>query len=263
MIAISEIKVADINLHVLHDGQGLPVVFIHGWAASHRFWKYQIPHFKRNYQVVTYDLRGHGESDKPSKGYTVNEQTQDLELLLEGLNIENPVLVGHSLGGMIALEYALKAPNNLRALVIVGASAHPVASRRRSFQFTLLSWLIRISRNRASKYTQKEIFAPNVDPELVDWVNTESLRTPTHVILQILKSVKKFDVMNRLQEIKVPTVLVKGEYDTVVESSDLREMQERLPDARQFIIDNAGHNCMLEQPSLFNPKLEHFLQNVN
>ena len=140
MIVITKINGGDIQLHVLQEGQGLSVVFIHGWAASHRFWKYQIPHFKLKYQVTAYDLRGHGESDKPSTGYTVNDHVNDLELLLEDLRIENAVLIGHSLGGMIALEYALKAPHNLRGLVLVGASARPAPSRKRSFQFTFLAW---------------------------------------------------------------------------------------------------------------------------
>jgi 3-oxoadipate enol-lactonase len=252
-------KLESVELFCVKKGKGLSLVFIHGWAASHRFWKHQIPFFAQKYEIIAYDLRGHGDSTKPEKGYRVDNHVQDLETLLADHQISNPVLVGHSLGGMIALQYTLEKPRNPRALVLVGTSPKPVASRKRSIQFSFLRLLIRLSRKRAARFTEKELFAPYVDPDLVRWVNTESLRTPTYVILQILQDVKRFDVTARLPEIQIPTLILAGEFDTAVEPRTVDQMEKLLPNTRTRVISGAGHNCMLEQYLAFNRTLESFL----
>ncbi len=251
-----------IQLHVRKEGQGSPLIFIHGWAASHRFWKHQIEYFTQKHQVIAYDLRGHGDSEKPEHGYRVSDHVHDLVTILRKNQVSNPVLVGHSLGGMIALKYSLEQPLNPRALVLVGSSPHPVASLKRSIQFSFLRFLIRLSRDRASKFTEKALFAPDVDPELVEWVNTESLRTPTHVILEILQDVKRFNVLNRLSEIQIPVLVVNGEFETAVDSQMMAQLQESLPQVEVQVITGAGHNCMLEQHSQFSSSLDLFLQEL-
>ncbi|MFX1577217.1 MAG: alpha/beta fold hydrolase [Promethearchaeota archaeon] len=255
-------KQEPVELYYVKKGQGLPLIFIHGWAASHRFWRHQIPFFAQKYQVIAYDLRGHADSSKPQKSYRVDDHVQDLVTLLADHQISNPVLVGHSLGGMIALQYTLEKPSKPRALVLVGTSPKPVASRKRSIQFSFLRLLIRLSRKRAARFTEKELFAPDVNPDLVRWVNTESLRTPTYVILQILQDVKRFDVTARLPEIQIPTLILAGEYDTAVESRTMEQMENLLPKTQIQVISGAGHNCMLEQYSTFNMVLDSFLREL-
>jgi pimeloyl-ACP methyl ester carboxylesterase len=204
-------------------------------------------------------LRGHGDSEKPESGYRVRDHVNDLKTLLTRHQISRPVFVGHSLGGMIALDYFLEQPSTPRALVLVGTSPHPVDSLKRSIQFSFLRFMIRLSRNRASKFTEKELFSPDVDPLLVEWVNGESLRTPTHVILQILQDVKKFNVMSRLSEIKIPLLVINGEFDSVTDPKIAAQMQTSLPQAQVQMVEGAGHNCMLEEPAKFNSILYSFL----
>jgi len=251
-----------IELNMVKKGQGDPLIFIHGWAASHRFWKHQVPFFAQSNQVISYDLRGHGDSGKPETGYQITDHLHDLEKLLTENRLSKLVLIGHSLGGMIALQYALEHPLTPRALVLVGTSPHPVASRKRSIQFSFLQLLIRMSRKRAANFTERALFAPNVRPELVEWVNKESMRTPTHVILEILKSVKSFNIVSQLSEIQAPTLIVYSEFETAVESQALNQMQELIPKAKLQMISGAGHNCMLEQPSQFNSVLDGFLREL-
>jgi pimeloyl-ACP methyl ester carboxylesterase len=259
VIRITTEQLGQVNLHVVKEGQGRPLVFIHGWAASSQFWKHQISFFSQTNQVIAYDLRGHGDSDKPEKGYRVSDHVQDLKALVAKYQISDPVLVGHSLGGMIALQYTLDHSTKPHALVLVGTSPRPVGSRKRSIQFSFLRFMIWLSRKRASKFTEKELFAPNVDPELVEWVNGESMRTPTNVILQILQDVKHFDVISRLSEITVPTLIINGEFDRAVEPTIGAQMQQLLPQARIQVVSGAGHNCMLEEYSQFNLILQKFL----
>lgn len=251
-----------ISLHASVSGQGLPLVFIHGWAASHRFWKHQIKKFQKAYRVLAYDLRGHGDSDKPPTGYTISDHITDLETLLTQEKISEPILIGHSLGGMIALQYALESLNPPGALVLVGTSPHPVPTFKRSIQFSFLSWIISLSRVRAAKFTRSQIFSPDVDPALVEWVNQDSLRTPTHVIRQTLKAVKAFNVTDDLPEIECPICIINGEYETAVDSDTVTQMLQLMPQAMFTSIPGSGHNVMLEKPELFNDALDSFLRGL-
>ena len=255
-------KTRPISLHTSINGQGLPLVFIHGWAASHCFWKHQIKKFQVEYRVLAYDLRGHGDSDKPSTGYEISNHISDLETLLTQERISEPILVGHSLGGMIALQYALESQNPPCALVLVGTNPHPVPTFKRSIQFSFLSWIIGLSRSRAAKFTRSQIFSPNADPELVEWVNQDSLRTPTHVIRQTLKAVKAFNVTDNLPEIECPICIINGEYETAVDSESVTQMLQLMPQAVFISIPGSGHNVMLEKPELFNDALDSFLRSI-
>lgn len=259
----STAKPPDATLQVSLRGQGPALVFIHGWAASQKFWQYQVAHFAARVQTVTYDLRGHADSEKPLKGYTVPDQTHDLAHLIAQLHLSAPILVGHSLGGMIALQYALDHPRGVKALVLVGTSPHPFPSRWQRFQMTLLGWVIRLSRDRAAKLTKGQLFAPGVDAKLVDWVNTESLRTPTRVVLACMKAAKRFNVMDRIGGIAVPTFLMRGEHDSVASPTLLKRMVSVMPHAARINLEGAGHNCMLEQPSRFNVALDTFLDTLS
>lgn len=260
---MTESDLATVQLYEQKEGQGPSLVFIHGWAASHRFWKYQVPFFAQSNQVIAYDLRGHGDSEKPTSGYSIRNHLEDLELILAKHQISEPVLIGHSLGGMIALQYALDGLRDPRGLVLVGSSPHPVATRKRSLEFSLLRFLIRISRKRASKFTEKALFAPDVNQELVEWVNAESERTPTSVILEILQNVKAFNVVSRLSEIQMPTLIITGEFESAVNSQLLDRMVELIPNAKYEVISDAGHNCMLEKPSAFNSVVNAFLHELH
>lgn len=251
-----------ISLYTSKSGHGQPLVFIHGWAASHRFWKNQIQQFQTAYQVLAYDLRGHGDSDKPPKGYEISNHITDLETLLAQEKITNPILIGHSLGGMIALQYALESPNTPRALVLVGTNPYPVPTLKRSIQFSFLSWIISLSRSRAAKFTRSQIFGPEVDPKLVDWVNQDSLRTPTHVIRQTLKAVKGFNVIDALPEIRCPVCIINGEFETAVDSETVTLMLQLMPQSEFVSIPGSGHNVMLEQAIAFNSALASFLHSL-
>ena len=166
------------------------------------------------------------------------------------------------MGGLIALQFVLDNPGKAHALALVGISPRPAPSRWRSVQLSLLGLLIRLSRSYAGSLTKKQLFAPNPDPQLVTWINMESLQTPTRVVLASLKEVKRFNVLERIEEIAVPTALIRGEYDQSVEPSVIGDMTKKIPDTQQFIIEAAGHNCMLENPEGFNAVMNSFLQQL-
>jgi len=250
----------DVPLNVQTAGGGPPIIFIHGWASSLRFWRFQFSHFARRYRVVAYDLRGHGGSGRPrGKRYSVEYHVGDLECIVEELDLGEPILVGHSLGGMIAMKYALNHPGDVRGLVLAGASPRPAFNWREKAKMTLFRWIVRLSRRLAARLTRRALFSPSTEPELVGWVRRESMRTPTHVLLACLRAAEEFDVMEKLGDLRTPTALVVAERDRAVPPSIIAYMERVMPMVRRLDLPGAGHNCMLERPQLFNQLVEGFI----
>jgi pimeloyl-ACP methyl ester carboxylesterase len=96
-------------------GQGLPIVFLHPWTTNGYIWYFQIFPFARTNQVVAVDHRGHGRSDKPKQGYSIQEHASDVLAVLDALKIDKAVLVGNSIGGMIAMQFTLDHPDRVLA----------------------------------------------------------------------------------------------------------------------------------------------------
>ena len=108
-----------INLKYDEQGQGEPLLFLHGLGSQGEDWGFQVPFFAPHYRVVTVDLRGHGESDKPAGPYSVSMMADDVVGLLDALKIESAHIVGLSMGGMIAFQLVVDKPERVRSMVIV------------------------------------------------------------------------------------------------------------------------------------------------
>ncbi|GHO48435.1 alpha/beta fold hydrolase [Ktedonospora formicarum] len=114
----------DVNLHYVEWGQeGTPIVFLHGLTANAMCFQSFADVLAPSYRVIAYDLRGRGDSDKPSTGYSVPQHARDLLALLDALQLDRPIIVGHSLGALIALYFAAHYPEKLSKLVLIDAGA--------------------------------------------------------------------------------------------------------------------------------------------
>jgi pimeloyl-ACP methyl ester carboxylesterase len=116
---VPTLETNDIKTYYEDTGTGTPIVFVHGGWMDHRMWASQVEAFADEYEVITYDIRGHGRTGGSfEKRYTIELFAADLMALVEGLDIDCPVVCGLSLGGMIAQTYAVRYPEGLRALIL-------------------------------------------------------------------------------------------------------------------------------------------------
>ncbi|MEM3587473.1 MAG: alpha/beta hydrolase, partial [Candidatus Jordarchaeaceae archaeon] len=112
------VEINGVNISYEEAGSGETIVFVHGLWVDRRCWLHQKKHFSKNFKVVTYDLRGHGESDKPSKQYSVWTHGEDLYALIKHLELKQVNVVGHSMGGMVACVLAVRHPEVVKRLVL-------------------------------------------------------------------------------------------------------------------------------------------------
>lgn len=250
-------------------GTGPVVVLVHGFPLSRAMWDAQVHALAATYRVVAPDLRGHGESPAPDGIYTMDQMADDVAELLDGLGLGEPVVVvGLSMGGYIALAFALKYPSRLRGLILAGTRAAadaPEAARLREETARTVS-------KEGRTATLVETMIPRLfarttllnRPGLVSSMREVMERTPASgVIGALLGMASRPDRRERLGEITAPTLVVVGQEDVVSPPEEARTIAEALPNGRLEVIPRAGHLAPYEDPEAFNAVVLAFLKDVH
>ncbi|WP_432033389.1 alpha/beta fold hydrolase [Streptomyces antibioticus] len=236
------------------DGGGVPLVFVHGWTANRHRWDHQLAHFAEKRRVVRFDLRGHGESGGAGVK-TVAELANDLIALLDHLKIERCVLIGHSMGGMISQTVALTHPERVERMILVNSIARMTFSRGRGLLMaasTLVPYKLFVATNI------QRAFAPGHPRDEVRAYIKSSADTPREVVMTLYGAMRAFDVLDRVGEIRTPTLMIHGYHDVQLPVSQMLRMAKAYPDATVRIID-AGHELPVEKPAELTAAIEAFV----
>jgi 3-oxoadipate enol-lactonase len=250
-------------------GEGQPVVFLHSGLANSRMWDAQVSDFAWRYRVMRYDLRGFGRSSMPQGAFS---HRADLAGLLRSLGVERAVLVGSSMGGQLALDFALEYPEMVAALVLAGAGI----SGKAPSEFLRQQWQAIDAAAEAGDVAQSVemelrlwVDGPGRSPEQVDpamrervrQMNTENVRRALEEEQGQPQELEP-PALSRLGEIDAPTLVLVGEHDV----PDFVESAERLardiPGARKVILPGTAHLPSLEQPATFNRVVLEFLHGL-
>ncbi|MBI3964142.1 MAG: alpha/beta hydrolase [Chloroflexi bacterium] len=240
-------------------GEGPPVVFVHGLGGHKGTWSRQVAPLASRYRVLTFDHRGHGRStrDVPVTGSA--EFVHDLHALLDQLELDRAVLVGHSFGGVLSIRFTLAYPERVRGLV-VAASASECNER------THHGWLFRAQ--LAEEYARSGVPDPLV--EIDDFGSAsliaDSLRNTSGPIVAAVAreaaSLWQEPLTPRLGEITCPALLVVGEKDPIGVGGSVI-MQRRIADSKLVVIPRARHYVHRDAPEAFNAALLEFLDHVD
>ncbi|MEI5523018.1 alpha/beta fold hydrolase [Streptomyces brasiliscabiei] len=239
------------------DGDGVPLVFIHGWTANRHRWDHQLAHFSAKRRVIRLDLRGHGES-RGAGVRTIGELARDVLALLDHLEVERFVLVGHSMGGMISQTITLAHPERVERLVLVNSIGRMTYSRGRGL---LMAASTRVPFKLFVAANIQRAFAPGYPREEIREYIRASAATPREVVLTLYGAMRAFDVLDRLGEISTPTLLVHGYHDIQLPVSQMLRMAKACQDAEVRILD-AGHELPVEKPAELTATLDRFLTGV-
>lgn len=262
------IKCNSQNLYYETHGEGKPVVFIMGIGVDSTLWAYQIPACSPEFQVIVFDNRDVGRSSKADGAYTIADMADDLAGLLDGLGVERTHLVGLSMGGMIAQEFALRYPERVGKLVLTGTSASTGRARfdpistwsfvkqhdtdGLAFAAQQLLWIFSndLLRNQQAVDQILAMLASNPNP-----VSPEAYARQAAAYIQ-------HDALDRVGNITAPTLVLTGERDRLTPPWIGRELAEAIPGAKYLQIDGPGssHGMIIERPEDFNNAILSFLR---
>jgi pimeloyl-ACP methyl ester carboxylesterase len=247
-----------VTLRYIDTGAGQPpLLFIHGWTCNRTNWRDQIPHFAKKHRVVAVDLRGHGESDKPDQDYSIAGFVDDVAWLIRKLGLEQPVVIGHSMGGVIAMNLARKHPDLARAIIMVDSPITPLPEATRSLVEPLFAGLRSPAYlGVAEGFARTSFFNASSPQELVDELVSGILTAPQRLMYTALADT----VAPENQQpgpIPVPSLFIRA--GTAFASED--EIRARYPGLGVVTVPSA-HFVQMEQPAATNNIIANFLDKL-
>lgn len=246
-------------------GTGFPIVLIHGGSLDTRIWHDQVLRFAQHYQVLRYDLRGYGKSAVPTEQPYAH--TDDLQGLLNSLGITQTHIIGHSIGGGIAIDFALAHPDATASLVLLDSSLSgyqwpsALTTETRAVRDLALGGDMQDAKQR---WMQNAVFAPALEqPEVASrltqiiadysgwgWLHANPVQPPDP------------PAIGQLGRVTVPTIVLVGERDTPYNHEIADIIQQGIPSADKVVIPGVGHMPSMEYPERFNDVVLKFLAEI-
>ncbi|MFX1575683.1 MAG: alpha/beta fold hydrolase [Promethearchaeota archaeon] len=248
----------EVTLYYEENGDGFPLLLIHGQLSDLTSWRYQITPFAKHYRVIAVDLKGFGKSTKPRKEYPVHSHADDLKTLLDHLNITQTHVCGLSMGGMVAEVLTIKYPQLVKGLVLADSAAM-IADYAVSDRLTLMddhdmNWFADWGTKKILRLASDE--AKNHVREMIRRVDKTDYR------LAIL-STAGFNIANALKTISTPTLIIQGEKDETVPMWHAEQLKSWIPDAKFIVMKGASHMTPVDNPEEFNQLVLDFLAEVD
>lgn len=243
------------------EGAGAPMLFVHGFPLSRGAWSKQTEAFRSSFRVIVPDLRGFGESETTAGPVSMTRFAGDLHALLQHLEVGPAILVGHSMGGYIALAFAKAYPEALRKLVLVGTKAgadtsEGAAARRATAEKVRAEGSLVV----VDAMAPKMLASSNTDAAMAASVRGFMASSkPKGIIGALLGMADRPDAGTWLGEIGVPTLVVTGSDDSIIPPSESEALAKAIPGAQLTLIPNAGHLVAFDQAEAFNESLKAWL----
>lgn len=261
----------DINLYYEVHGSGEPLVLIMGYGFHSGGWINQVAAFSKEFQVITFDNRGTGRSDKPDPPYTTAMMARDTAGLLDSIGVKDAHIFGLSLGGMIAQHLAANYPSKVKSLVIGSAwcgGSHGIPLNPdgvsalfdidriqnmmpAEFGKTMIPWI----------YSQGFLKFLNDNPALLQQMSAMLMAfpTPIHGYIGQAAAIKAHDTYELLPKIKAPSLVIAGETDRLMPVENSRILASRIPQAELIMLKNAGHGFIADSSEQANKVILDFL----
>lgn len=248
----------DINIYYELSGlsSGPKIVLIHGLFLNSDCWREQLPAYRPDFNILRFDLRGHGRSTKPNQRFTIRNYIDDLFALLNHLGwTEDLYLVGHSLGGMISLVYALENPTQVKKMVVADSfcfiSHEAVTDVLSRVKFSSLpKFASGISTRGLIPYNEE--IANFVTKLVTDHMTKEDC-------LRATAASAGFNICKNLNSLNIPTLVLVGKKDIITPVWASEMIHEWLPESELVIIPNAGHLTIFDHSREFNDIVRSFL----
>ena len=255
------VKVNGVIIAYADEGQGEPIILLHGLGICRADWQPQIKHFSQYYRVIAPDFRGHGESEKPDINYSIPLHAGDIVALMDELGVGAAHIVGLSMGGMVAFQLAADSPERLLSMTIVNSGpALPndtFAAKKMLWVRLLLIHLFGMK--RFGRKVAENMFASDGHDDLIESLAAQIASNPKKIYLRNLKSLFGWSVLPQLSTIKTPTLMLTGDKDyspVAIKQIIVDAMQN----AKLVVIKDSGHGTPIEKPEETNAAIEAFIR---
>lgn len=255
-------------------GKGFPLILVHGLGGDCRNWEFQVDEFAKRYRVFIPDLRGHGRSEAPKSGYSLNSFMEDIVQLLKEHSITKCHYVGLSMGGMIGQLLAIKHGELLESLTLVDTSPTPGLLNRSGYEDALKMF------EQSAKIAEKQGRKPLADvtikmmfsadfieskPEIVEKVKKLIIEGPTAGYVNAIRNIilTDLDLYPHLYKIEAPTLIIVGSKDVLTPVEMSKRIHEAIKGSEMVVIENSGHVSNIEKYEEFNKILKNFLKKID
>jgi len=244
-----------VRLHYQLAGRGRALVCIHGNSCDLGFFAPQAAHFARTHTVLSLDLRGHGQSDKPVWDYTVHGLAEDVAWLCGELGVSRAVLVGHSLGGAVAVQVAARYPGLAAGVAALDSALAPGRPSRLA---ALLGGLRGPEYQKYVRHYFESAFGPHDDPDVKEDILRRICATPQHVMISLFEHAGRWDWQTALTSLEVPLLYLMAQRPR----GDLARLSELAPGLITGQTVGSGHFLTLLVPEQVNAMLARFLEMI-
>lgn len=259
-----KMKANGIEINYEIAGEGPWITLSHSLACNLHMWDDQMAVLTKQYKVLRFDTRGHGQSGAPPGPYTLEQMADDVKGLLDALGIQHTHWVGLSMGGMIGETFALKYPGVFESLVLADTT-----SRRPPNAEQMWSERVKLAQEQGMDVLVEGTLARwftepyrNARKDVMARIAADIRNTPVAGFAGCCQAISKIDLLDRLHEIKCPVLIMVGEHDHGTPPEMARRIHENLPGSELQIISSAAHISNIEQAAVFNQALLGFLGKV-
>ena len=239
-------------------GEGKPaLVFVHGWSCDRSYWKGQLKIFSQQYKVIAVDLAGHGESGLGRGTWTIAAFGSDVAAVVKKLGLQRVILIGHSMGGDVIAEAALRLKGRVGGIVMID-TYKKLGRGRTPEQVQLIVARFRTNFQDTTRAFVRSMFIPSSDPLLVEQVAADMSSAPPDVALGALESALNYsrEMPHTLGELKLPVIAINPD-NAPTDTASLK-----LYGVEVMIMPGVGHFCMMENPGEFNRLLRTAIERI-
>lgn len=242
----------DVRINYQVTGDGHPaLVFVHGWSCDQSYWDAQVKYFSARYRVITLDLAGHGKSGRERDNYSVSAFAEDVVKVIEKLNLDKIVLIGHSMGGAIIIETARRIPD--RVVGLVGADTfQDIEASYSKEEIDQFLAPFKENFNETTREFVLNMFPLSADTVLVQNIIDDIALAPKEIAISSLANFFSYNQLAALQEIEIPIqLIICDKYPVNIEA-----VKRHVHSFEVSTIPGVGHFIMLEDPETFNQILD-------
>jgi pimeloyl-ACP methyl ester carboxylesterase len=241
-------------------GEGRPIIFTHGASWNHLQWRKQVDFLSGQYQVITWDVRGHGHSTLPDGPVDSEDFSADLIALMDNLNLDNAIICGLSMGGHISLQTAIRYPDRVKGLILMGT---PCSNTFNLYEKVFVP-VNRFSSRLIPLQTSGEIQAKMLskfNPDNYQYITEAFSMLSRENWNRVWDAVTRMESKNDLHKVKCPTLLLIGEHDSMTKYQQ-DYIHQHIVGSELRVIANAHHGTNLDNPSAVNQAILDFIQKL-